>query len=204
MNPLAAIMVADKAADAGFKLYDKFSDEAAKHGWDLDGAVGDIANRLKDTALNTVDGVSDRIVNAPDVTEIIRAMKETPYEDGDFEEVYEDDLNDDGDPDVTAMDTSGDGEVDTVVTTSDSDKEEKDSKEEANDILTDSDKTSTGKSEKELTGNKELPKDYNSDDALNNISGIKSLKKLKDILDGSWANMRGALADRYNIDRYNI
>ena len=163
MNPLVSVMAAGKVADEGTKQYDKLSKWAMDHGWDLDAAVGDIANRLKNTALDTADGVSGKIVNSPDITDVIMALKETPYEEGDFEEIYDDDLNNDGDKDVTAMDTSGDGEIDTVVTTSDSDKEEKDSEEEAKDILGGGDKTSTGKSEKELTENSEFPKDSNSD-----------------------------------------
>lgn len=186
MNPAIALMAADEIADKGFKLYDKLSDKAKEHGWDLDSAVGDIANRLKDTALDTADGLADRFVSRPDSVDIIRALKEIPYDEGDIEAIYEDDVNDDGDIDVTAVDTTGDGNVDTVLVNADSGKEEKDAENEAEDLVDDDDKTSTGKDKDELDSMNGGDHDDEKSFAENNSSGVSDIKS-------SWKEMVEAL-----------
>lgn len=186
MNPAIALMAADEIADKGFKLYDKLSDKAKEHGWDLDAAVGDIANRLKDTALDTADGLADRFVSRPDSVDIIRALKEIPYDEGDIEEIYEDDVNDDGDIDVTAVDTTGDGNVDTVLVNADSGEEEKDAENEAEDFVDDDDKTSTGKDKDELDSMNGGDHDDEKSFAENNSSGVSDIKS-------SWKDMVEAL-----------
>lgn len=124
--------------------------------------------------------------------ELEDAMRSIPYEEGDFEEIYEDDLNDDGDPDVTAMDTTGDGQIDTVVTTSDSDKEAKDAEKEAKDLVGDGDVTSVGKDESELTENTEFPKDHNSD----SLTGGKS----EPLFGGqTWKDLLSAIMEQRTI-----
>jgi hypothetical protein len=186
MNPAIALMAADEIADKGFKLYDKLSDKAKEHGWDLDAAVGDIANRLKDTALDTADGLADRFVSRPDSVAIIRALKEIPYDEGDIEAIYEDDVNDDGDNDVTAVDTTGDGNVDTVLVNADSGEEEKDAEDKAEDIVDDDDKTSTGKDKDELDSMNGGDHDDEKSIVENNSSGVSDLKS-------SWKDMVEAL-----------
>lgn len=186
MNPAIALIAADEIADKGFKLYDKLSDKAKEHGWDLDAAVGDIANRLKDTALDTADGLADRYVNRPDSVDIIRALKEIPYDEGDIEAIYEDDVNDDGDNDVTAVDTTGDGNVDTVLVNADSGAEEKDAEDKAEDIVDDDDKTSTGKDKDELDSMNGGDHDDEKSFVENNSSGVSDIKS-------SWKDMVEAL-----------
>lgn len=114
-------------------------------------------------------GPFDRL--PPEVQDKIRSLL-TGLSDDDFTPVYEEDVNGDGDTDVSKLDTTGDGEVDTIAVTADSKKEEKDADKLAQDIAGD-EITSTGKTDDELDddGNEDVsvcafeskPKDYKAD-----------------------------------------
>lgn len=133
-------------------MYDAISDFAKKHGINLDEAVKSlISSYLKHPGQVGTDDLS----GAWDAATVEDALKKTPYEDGDLDplyEEYEEDINGDGDVDVTKMDTTGDGEIDTVAVTADSKKEEKDADKLAQDIAGD-ELTSTGKTDDELEEN---------------------------------------------------
>ena len=135
-------------------MYDALSDLLKKHGVNLDnGAKSIISSLLNNPSGFGIDDIKKAWSDAQiSEEELEDALKNTEYEDGDFNELYEEDVNGDGDSDVTAMDTTGDGDVDTVVATTDSSKEEKDSDKKAKELLDGDEQTSTGKKESEIDG----------------------------------------------------
>lgn len=139
-------MIDPSKVAAVLSMYDGISNFAGKHGLNLDAGMKSLISSFLNHpgALNKKD-----LSSAWDAASVEDALRNTPFDDGDIEAVYEEDINGDGDTDVTKMDTTGDGKTDTVAVTADTKKEEKDADKLAQDLAGE-ELTSTGKTDDEL------------------------------------------------------
>lgn len=173
-------MINPAAVASAMTMYDAVSDFAKKHGIDTDEAIKSIVGSI---LKHPGQGIgTDDLSKAWDAARMEEVLKNTPYEDGDIDAEYEEDVNGDGDVDVSKVDINGDGESDAVVVTADTKKEEKDAEKLAQD-LTGDEVTSTGKTDNELDDNAgEAAFGIISSKPKSNIMGWSEI--IKDLLPG--------------------
>ena len=134
MDPITALM-----------MYDKAKDILAEHGVDLDKGAKSLVTTILENPMQDALSATRKAWDDAQISEeeLEDALKSTPYEDGDFEIIYED--------------SDGDGDIDAAASSDD------------DTVAVDEDITSTG--ETDWDENKSYPEDKN-DDAGDDSSDI--------------------------------